>query len=189
MKGITNPFEVFAMRMFVCLFGLFLLPAFLTGEVIHPGDCQAFAVEGEWLYLKPTVGDTGFIRINQGSVDLANSRRIANDMEYASGFRVQGIYSACDCYNELYLRYTRLHAEHSKSVSADGATRSISSVFALPFPSLFVFNETSVFAESKICLKYDSGDVYLERLLFNFCDFDFYFLAGVQYTYITYKEK
>ncbi len=137
--------------MFRKWFSLIVLSCFLSSPLLaflHPGPCE-WVVEGEFLYLLPSVDDTFFVA--QGVFDdtaFIDGERFGNDFKFHPGFRV-GAGRGLGCDREVQFHYTRFRESHTRTISGD-------SLFAtMGTPELVdVFDDYIGFAQSDLDLLY-----------------------------------
>ncbi len=96
--------------------GVSLLMSGALTASIRPCPGQ-FSFTVEWTYLEPIVDNPYYVIKDQDfdDVDEFLGQRIANDMNYDSGFRIEALYAFCNCAcpTDLRLAWTHLDADHS----------------------------------------------------------------------------
>jgi len=163
---------------------LFVLAMGSLSAYIHPGP-GAWEVHGEFLYLFPSVDDTYFVIDSPSAVGFPNGTRENNDFHFHPGFRVGGAFGLCgECNEEIRVDYTRLRAQRDRTISGTNlfATRG-----RADFVSLFDGYAGTASADND--LLYHRLDVVFAHESFQCCPFDLYFLAGLQWDYVRFREE
>jgi hypothetical protein len=142
---------------------------------ICPGDVT---VQGEYLFLKPGIGDTWFATTNTVSVAnevltaaplVAESGTLVNnDLEFSSGFRVGAFYALCECPVEIRGLYTRLTSSRQTSLSPqDGLFPSQFYPYHLTANPDADLETTTLLTSSSINLTYQRGDALLAHEVYS----------------------
>lgn len=169
-------FRFFSLLLLACAGSLFAYS--------HP--CPGgWSLDAEYLFLWPSI-DASYFVIQSDTRPVGNQvigERKTNDFDFQSGFRVGGVYTLCDCCElELHAYYTRLRAQHERTVSNGFLFATTGSAAFDP-----TFQGFTGSAHSNEHLLYQRVDAFLEKHLCQcdcYCPLDFYFEAGVVWSYI-----
>lgn len=141
-------------------------------------------VTGEYLYLLPTVDDTGFVIDSPVTTTYPNGKRKDNDANFHSGYRVGAGYTFCGCNNELLASYTHLQFDQSKKVSGDFLWATVGR------PDLTsLFEDYAGTASSKLDFLYQRLDGLYSHQLYDNCGLNFAFLFGLEAVELRLKER
>lgn len=147
---------------------------------VHPQPGQ-IAIRGEWIYFKPLLDTNYFvIKGESGFSDPTHGSRINNNLQYSSGYRVEGIYGFCNSCSDIRFRWTQLNTSHTKSYSAtftdetlfyptEGAAR-------LGIPAIAIGS-----VDSKIKFRYKAADLLFTHRLYRCCPIEFFAQVGLEY--------
>jgi hypothetical protein len=163
-------------------------------EVCDPCACLVFLpsspcpdrwrVSGDFLYLLPTVDDTYFALNSDTSTVFPNGKRVNNDFDFNSGFRVGAEWAFCDTRRELQAFYSHLNTRQHKTVSGSNLWATI----GRPDVSSS-FGNYSGSAISILNLMYQSIHANLSQQLVDSCGVYFYVQPGVEYAYLRLDEN
>lgn len=151
----------------------------LYGNVhLDPGQ---IALRGEWIYFKPLLDTNYFvIKADTGFTAPTNGSRIANNLQFSSGFRAEGIYAFCDSCSDIRFRWTHLNTSHTKSLSATFTDSilffSTEGAATLGIPAITIGS-----IGSEIKFNYNSADLLFTHLLYKCCPIEFFAQVGLQY--------
>lgn len=163
------------------LFSLLLLCAALPAQAMtHPEQGQ-FGFYAEWLYMSHSIDNPYFVINNSTVTALPVGTRQANNQNWKSGYRVEGIWAFCDRPNDLRVRWTHFPTFHD--------TRSISD--AILFGTL---NDPNTVTEgsgtASINDRYNvwTLDVLLGQKAIYCGPFALDLQAGLQYANVSWRE-
>jgi hypothetical protein len=160
-------------------------------------------LQGEYLYLKPDIGDTWFATTNTTqyvatddpfySLFRPSGTLVDNDLDFSSGFRVGAFYAFCECPLEIRGLYTRLTSSNSKAVEPqDGLNPS--SIY--PQAETFVITQPPnpstrpVSSTSSIHLTYQRGDALIAKEIYSLpCEFILNTFGGLEVVQIDLEEE
>jgi hypothetical protein len=166
---------------------LFSLLPFCKMEALVNNGQGSLSVQGELLYFKAVTDQTAFITTTPVVIDfettVTTEDRITNDPSFRPGFRLEADWTACDCLNQMQLRYVNLYNGHQKTV-----TGLLTPVLSSPIVAMSSTGTLGT-AFSKIGINYNAGDAVWGRTLFNHTDFDLSFLIGLHVASSRYKEN
>ena len=142
----------------------------------------SFALSGEWLYMMLSLDQPEFV-IDSTSGTNPIGKRKANEQGYRTGYRAEGHYSFCEGVNDVALRWTHF----PKLVMQQ--KRSGSELFGIlnhPVdPIAGVAGEARI-RDKFVCYFFDG---LFKRKVICTPSFSFTLLGGVQYGYLSFKEK
>lgn len=135
----------------------------------------------DFLYLKPSVDDTFFVVKASEAQEVPSGQKHNNEFGFKPGFRIGGVYALCDCNQELQVYYTRLSANHRKSVSGNflwrpGSTAAATVGFAGG-------------AESNLHTLYQRVDANFAQQTYSCCGLDVYLQLGLEFASFHLKER
>lgn len=160
-----------------------LLFALWSGSLcagLNPGGWE---IEGDFLYLFPTVDDTYFVIDSSETTEFPNGTRKQNDFGFQPGFRVGGRYAFCECDREFQVYYSRLRSKESRTISGDSLWATIGSA---NFSG--AFEDYSGFASSQLDLLYQRVDGFVAQRVWCGCGAEFAVEAGVEFAYLRLNE-
>ncbi|NGX62012.1 MAG: hypothetical protein K940chlam9_01505 [Chlamydiae bacterium] len=147
----------------------------------RPPPCS-FSVTGEWVYLQPVVDNTSFVIKNSDSNRFQQiGPRERHDMDYESGFRIEGMYAFSNCFTDLRVAWTHLETDDTKTVSGE---------FLHPtkgYP-LFTIGSYEGLAKSRLDLDFDRVEGVVGFRVFNSCCFDLVIEGGLHYVSLDTKN-
>ena len=150
----------------------------------RPLPCQ-FSVTGEWLCLNPIVDNTAYVIDNAIEGVLIGFPQIGprkeHELDYHSGFRVQGMYALSDCYRDIRFAWAHLDVNDTASVSGP---------FLHPTKGYhqFTVGEYSGSAISKIDFDFDRVELLFGHRFINCYGLEAILEAGLQYAKIETKQ-
>jgi hypothetical protein len=148
------------------------------------GDAEgSFHFSADFVYLKPSAGDTFFAIANPVSNTMPIGDRMNNDLDYHPGFRVAGGYRLPGSGRDLELAYTRLALDQSRAIEGSFLFATLG---APDFSSLFE-NYTGR-AESQLELTYERIDATFAQPV-RVADLDFSLHFGVEYASTRLREE
>jgi hypothetical protein len=170
-------------------FFLALLALSLCTEIFANCGEGRGIVEGEILYLLPSIEDTYFvIRSNNPAISAAatpNGQKKNNDFGFHPAFRVGVGYQCCPCGEGIKVDYTRLTARTTRSVSGNllwatiGQPDGLGDFFAA-YPGR---------AQSKLSLVYSRVDgLFIQPICTSSCKIGFSLHGGLEYAYLQLRE-
>lgn len=166
------------MKKLLLICSLFLMP--LLSAYTNPCPGQ-FGVSVEWLYMLPAYDQPNFV-INSSDSGNPIGKRVANEQDWHSGYRIEAIYAFCNCPNNIRARWTHFPTfTNKKSVSGPY----LFGVFNVPVDSIDGVSGTLSLT--------DSFDFHTFELLFDqnvLCcgPFQMNLQGGIQYSYLHFKE-
>lgn len=154
-----------------------------------PERCSRFAIQGELLYLKPTIDQPFFVVTSTNNrfngEFYPNGKRHRLETPYKPGFRVEGIYELCNGI-DFDVRFAYLTTKHSDTVSGDFLVDGI----GFPGDGAQTPEDTTYAgtARDKENFRYYAGDATFNRLTLNCLPDNLTFLIGLHFAYIQRKE-
>jgi hypothetical protein len=169
----------------LCVVGLTSMRADAFTNDCNPCCNQSqWAIQAELLYFKTVTDQTAFAgaydRFPGFNQPLATAQVFNNDPCYRPGFRIEADWTACDCLNQVQLRYVNLYNGHKRTVTNARLFQVV--------PSNINAGIGVGTAVSHVSSNYNAGDAVWQRALFNCCDFDLNFLLGLHGASNLYKE-
>jgi hypothetical protein len=141
------------------------------------------SVSADFVFLKPSVGDTFFAVANPASNTVPNGDRKNNDPDYEPGFRVAGGYQFAGSGRELELAYTRLALDQSKTL---GGSFLFATLGTPDFSSNFENYAGS--AQSQLDLTYERIDASFAQPV-RVSDLDLSLHFGIEYASLRLREE
>jgi hypothetical protein len=174
----------------------FLLLGALCAESVFAGcgtGCGAgcgsgrWMVEGEFLYLLPSIDDTFFVlkspALTSPIAPTPFGKRINNDFGFHPGFRVKVGYQSCTCCQGLEVAYARLGASTTRTVRGI-----LWATIGDPLLS-GVFQNYVGLARSKLNLVYQRVDGLFSKQAWCGRNMNLFFIAGVEYANFQLREN
>jgi len=161
---------------FVC-FAIKSLQASITSQ---PGSWD---IQGEYLYLLPMVSESNYAVNITPDTTVAIGENFSNELDFHHAYRVEGVYTFHNCFNDFRVVWT-----HLPKFSDTSSTTSPSPTL---FPTQGQFDFATFFssARSKISLEYYAIDA-LAGFHWLQCDkFTFLLQAGLHYAHFHFKEE
>lgn len=150
----------------------------------HPAPGK-FGVTAEYLYFMPSFDDTYFVLNNtSGTTDEAVGKRLNNDFNFKSGYRIGAVYAFCACQRAFEVTYSHLNASQNRIVA--GTTIS-GTLGRADFISLF--ENYSGTAASNLAAKYNRVDALFSQSVFDCCQTNVHLLFGLEYAYLRLNEN
>lgn len=162
---------------------LFLVCALTIGVTLNAHmrpDPGSYAIQGEWLYFKPSIDDSYIGQVPKdftAPIDeqFLNGPYKAATLDYTSGYRAEGVYAFCNGLNDMRLRVSGLHAHKSRTINA---------IFPQEFTHLFAPLES---IRSKLTLDYLSVEGLVSQKIYDCHPFSFSISGGINY--VRFKTK
>lgn len=136
-----------------------------------PTNCcepaNQWSVFADYLYFKPSVDDTYFVIDSQATSTFPEGKRVNNDFDFHSGYRVGGTYSFCDCNRELLFSYSHLGFKQDETVTGSFLWGTVGRAdFATNFENY------SGSAKSELDYLYQRYDLLYSQQIYNCCKLD-----------------
>jgi hypothetical protein len=155
-----------------------------AAPAVEPAASQGtWSVSADFVFLKPSVGDTFFAVANPVSNTVPNGDRKNNDPDYEPGFRVAGGYQLPGSGRELELAYTRLAFDQSETL---GGSFLFATLGTADFASNFENYAGS--AESQLDLTYERIDASFAQPV-RISDLDLSLHFGIEYASTRLREE
>lgn len=168
----------------------FLLATLLTLStscfaMLSEGLTGQFFVEGNWLYLKPTIDDPYFVEsiVLDENFNPINGKMIKNSPHFTSAYRVGAGFTFYNGSTDIAFEWTELRESYSRSV--DGLSRPLIE----PGSTLLQSNSLSIFANSDSHLHYYSLNAVLDQHLWNWGYLDLIGFFGLHYGATLVKDS
>lgn len=177
--------------MFKSIFSTLLLLSWVQSLIgyVDP-DPGCFALQGEFLYFKPTI-DQSYYAISSsnnffGENIFPDGDRFNNNSFFRPAFRIEGAYALCNGCNNLDFRFTYLNADNSDSVSGSFLFDTIG------YPGNGAQDPEDTFysgsADFEEQFRYYAGDATFSRIIFDCCPEYLSILFGLHYVYFKLDE-
>lgn len=166
----------------------------------HP-QVGGFAFSAEWLYMLNAIDIPFYVQDGQNpdSPEVSenftpNGSRRANDQNWNSGYRLEGVFQFCDA-DYLTLRWTQFpefsdsDSDTSQSSLIAAATGAPDNALAGTFFPPFLESAGSLAMDIKQKFSYYSIELLYGREIYNCCPFYFTVDAGIQYAFLRFREK
>lgn len=170
------------MLKFLCS-ALVILGSGALFATIHPSP-GGWGITGEYLYLMPTVDDTYFVISSPETTTFPNGKRINNEFNFDSGYRVGGVYAFCECDREISVAYSYLSNKRNKTVTGDFLWATLGNP---DFASSFE-NYTGT-AHSHLNLRYERLDALFAQKVYDCCDLSLRLQFGLEYAQLKLHEN
>lgn len=167
----------------------------VSASAFAGGPDNPWSLTGEFLYLKPSVGDTYFATITTESGDedatLYHTKRYNNDFDFTPGFRVGIGYNLCNCNcpGELLLSYTYLNATEHKDLVAELDSDNYLGATVGPADWISDLDSYQGFATNDSRLRYNQVELaYLAPITSCSC-FDITLKAALEFDQLKYRSR
>lgn len=150
---------------------------------IKPDPCE-YALTLEWIYFHPLVDDNYFVfnSSNSDSDDRFGSR-LANELSFHSGFRLEGAYGLGNGCENFQVAWTHLCTADTQKQTGQflALTQGV--------PDVNQFNYLNGSASSTIEILFDRVEALFGRTLCRTCNLEILGEAGLQYSTIERKDR